>query len=379
MKIVYIVESLVLRGGCERIVTEKANFLADKLGYDISIIVCSQHSEQQNAFSLSNSVKQINLGLPLYSQYQYKYPMRLWIKKVTTSNLRKSITDCVHAINPDILIGMGHFKANIICNIDCRAKKIIECHEARFFTQSGLANHQNMLSKLFTKLNRLYYFHTIEKKADVVVTLTEGDKCLWNKAKHVEVIPNFSDLEVSKTSLCNSKRIIAVGRLSWEKGYDRLIEIWELVIKEAHDWYLDIYGEGDLEDSLIEVIRKRKIKNIRILPTTNSISQEYSKSSICVMTSYFEGFALVLLEALKHGVPCIAFDCPFGPASIIQNGRCGFTIKNGDTRQFVEKLSLLIHNEEMRKEFSLYSIKRASDFSIDSIMKKWVIVFESLL
>ena len=123
MKILYIVESLVLRGGCERIVTEKANYLADNLGYDIYIIVCSQHSKQKNAFSLSNSVKQINLGLPLYSQYQYKYPMRLWIKKKTASNLRKSITDRVRAINPDILIGMGHFKANIICSIDCRAKK----------------------------------------------------------------------------------------------------------------------------------------------------------------------------------------------------------------------------------------------------------------
>lgn len=379
MKIVYIVESLVLRGGCERIVTEKANYLADNLGYDIYIIVCSQHSKQKNAFSLSNSVKQINLGLPLYSQYQYKYPMRLWIKKKTASNLRKSITDRVRAINPDILIGMGHFKADIICSIDCRAKKIIECHEARLFTQSGLANHPNKLSKLFTKLNRLRYFQTVEKKADIVVTLTEGDKLLWSKAKRVEVIPNFSNLEVSKISLCNSKRVIAVGRLSWEKGYDRLIEIWQHVIKEAHDWHLDIYGEGDLESYLIEVIRKRKIKNIRILPSTNAISQEYSKSSICVMTSYYEGFALVLLEALKHGVPCIAFDCPFGPASIIKNNQCGYTIKNGDTKLFVEKLGLLIHNEEMRKEFSKYAIKRADEFAIDTIMKKWNNIFESLL
>ena len=379
MKIVYIVESLVSRGGCERIITEKANYLADKFGYDISIIVCSQHPEQQNAFRLSSSVKQINLGLPLYSQYQYKYPMRLWIKMTTLTKLRESISDCIRAINPDIMIGMGHFKANLICSIDCRAKKIIECHEARFFTQSGLANHQNRLSKLFTKFNRLFYFHTIEKKADIVVTLTEGDKRLWNKAKRVEVIPNFSNLEVSNISLCNSKRIIAVGRLSWEKGYDRLIKIWERVVKENQDWHLDIYGEGDLKSSLNEVIRKRKIKNIQILPTTNNISQEYSNSSICVMTSYFEGFALVLLEALKHGVPCIAFDCPFGPASIIKNSQCGFIIKNGDTGQFAEKLSLLIHNDEMRKEFSNNSIKRAEEFAIDTIMKKWMILFESLL
>lgn len=377
-KIVYVVESLVGTGGVERIVTEKTNFLSERCGYDVTIIVCTQHDNQPNAFPLSKYVKQINLGLPLYSQYRYKYPKRLWIKYITSHQFKSTITQEVQQLDPDILIGMGHFKANMICSINCRAKKIIECHEARFFTQSGMANHQNKISRLFTKFYRTLYFRTIEKKADVIVTLTEGDKLLWNKAKRIEVIPNFSNIQVAQISSCHSKRVIAVGRLSWEKGYDRLIDIWELVSRKNPDWQLDIFGEGELEKNLNYKIAKKHINNITIHPTTKDISYEFSKSSICVMTSYYEGFALVLLEALKHGVPCIAYDCPFGPASIIEDNRCGYLIDNGNINVFAKKLCTLMNDEDARKKFSKESIKRSKDFAIDTIMGKWVSLFESM-
>ena len=377
-KIIYVLESLASTGGVERILTEKANYLSEHYGYDITIIVCTQHPDQPNAFQLSNTVNQICLSIPLYSQYYYKYPKRLWKKYILIKSLKTALKEKIIHFNPDILIGIGHFKANMICSINCRAKRIIECHEARYFTQSGMANHQNMISKLFTRIFRTFYFRTIEKKADVVVTLTEGDKLLWNNAKRIEVIPNFSNMQVSLTSSCYSKRIIAVGRLSWEKGYDRLIDIWELVSRKKTEWQLDIFGEGELERSLNYKIEKKQINNIAIHPTTNNISYEFSKSSICVMTSYYEGFSLVLLEALKHGVPCVAYDCPFGPASIIQDNRCGFLIDNDNINLFAQKLCILMDEDNTRKEFSLESIKRAKDFSVDTIMRKWIDLFESL-
>ena len=164
MKIVYIIGSFVIKGGAERILSEKANYFADKCRYDVTIVICTQYPKQSNAYYLSNAVKQIFLDIPLYSQYKYKYPMRLWIKRATNNLLRKSLTKCIQSLNPDYLIGMGHFKANMICSIDCRAKKIIECHEARYFTQSSYANHQSQIIKLFTKFYRKRYFRTIEKK-----------------------------------------------------------------------------------------------------------------------------------------------------------------------------------------------------------------------
>lgn len=378
MTIVYVMESLVPKGGTERIISEKANYLAEQYKYNVYIITCTQQQDQPNAFQLSSSVHQIKLAIPYYSQFCYKYPKRFFVKLSINKKLKEAIIEAVQQINPDILIGIGHYKADLISSIKCRAKKIIECHEARFFTQSGMANHQNVLSKLFTKFYRKLYFRTIERKADVIVTLTEGDKLLWNKAKRIEVIPNFSNIQVSQISSCHSKRVIAVGRLSWEKGYDRLIDIWELVSRKSPDWQLDIFGEGELEKNLSYKIAKKHINNITIHPTTNNISYEFSKSSICVMTSYYEGFALVLLEALKHGVPCVAYDCPFGPASIIEDNRCGYLIDNGNINVFAKKLCTLMNDENARKKFSKESIKRSKDFAIDTIMGKWINLFESL-
>lgn len=378
MKIVYIIETLVSNGGTERMVSEKANYLAEKLGHDVYIIVCTQQQNQPNAYHLSRHIKQIYLGIPLYSQYKYKYPKRLWIKQKIENEFRYLLTKEIQSLDPDILIGMGHFKADVICNIECKAKKIIECHEARYFTLSGMSQHQNFISKIYLYLFRKKYFKIIETKADAVVTLTQGDKQLWNKARYVEVIPNFSPMPIQQTSSCETKRIIAVGRLSWEKGYDRLLSIWKEIERKYPDWHLDVFGEGELEKNLKFVIARNGLKNITIRKFTYNISHEYANSSICVLTSYYEGFALTLLEALKHGVPCVAFDCPFGPASIIENNKCGFLVKDSDINKFVEKLSLLMKDTFLRKAFSKAAIKRSEYFSIDFVMSQWETLFKKL-
>ena len=378
MKIVYITESLVTAGGVEKMLSEKANYLADVCGYDVTIIVCSQSSLQSNYFTLSSSVNQINLNIPLYAQYRYKYPKRLWIKYLTNKQLKSVLSETIHKLSPDIIVGMGHFKADIICDIECKAKKIIESHEARMFTQSGLSQHQSRLSGLYQKYYRKHYFKKIEKKADVVVTLTGGDKVMWGKAKRVEVIPNFSTMPIISLSNCNAKRIISVGRLSWEKGYDRLLKIWETISPRFPDWHLDIFGEGELKQSINSTIADKGLKNIFIHNFTKSINTEYAKSSICVVTSYFEGFSLVLLEALKHGVPCIAFDCPFGPSSILENERSGFLIEDGNVHLFIEKLSLLMNDIDLRKKISKEAVQRSEVFSINRVMRQWEELFESL-
>ena len=379
MRIVYIIGSLATQSGANRMVTEKANIFATQFNYDLTIITCVQHQNETNTYTLSNAVKQVNLDIPLFAPYKYKYPKRFWIKWSVSRLLRKRVTETVQQIDPDILIGVAQYKADMISRINCRGKKIIECHEARTFTLSGLGMNLSFLSRLLLYFNRYRYFRTIERHADVIVPLTEKDKLLWKKAKHVDVIPNFSTMEVTKYSDCISKRIIVVGRLEWEKGYGRLLEIWKIVSSRYPEWKLDIFGEGSLQKTMETIIRNNNIKNIEIHNFTRNISQEYTNSSICTVTSCFEGFSLVILEAMKHGVPCISFDCPFGPGSIIQDCLNGFLVIDGDIRLFAERLCLMIEDTKMRKDFSKEAIRRANEFDIEAVIDTWKTVFESVL
>jgi hypothetical protein len=116
-------------------ITEKVNYLSERLGYDITIITCFQLSNEDNHFNASNKIKQINLEIPFFSQYRHQYPKRLWVKWKMNRLLRKSIQRAVTQIDPDILIGVSRFEANYISSLKCRAKKIIECHEARYNTR----------------------------------------------------------------------------------------------------------------------------------------------------------------------------------------------------------------------------------------------------
>lgn len=373
MKVVYILPVLGKCGGAERIVTEKANYLAEKFGYDIYIINMFQKEGSPYFYPLSKLVKIFNLGIPYNTQYHYKYPIRLWFKIKINHNMKQLLSQTINTINPDILIGVSYSCADIVCKIPSTAKKIIECHEPKCLT--SLSNYTSIVSKAYEKL---IYNRTIENKADIIVTLTKESISEWKKARHVEVIPNFSTMSVSNYSDCEKKRIIAVGRLEKGKGYERLIDIWEKISIQHPDWSLDIFGEGSQRNNLQEIINNRSIKRVQIHHATNDISKEYANSSICVLTSYFEGFSLVLLEALKHGVPCIAFDCPYGPAGIIKDNQCGFLIGNGNISLFTKELNHLIENESLRKKFSQEAIKRAKAFDIDIIMNKWKELFEGL-
>ncbi len=380
MKIVYIIDSLASKGGAERIFSEKMNYLAINYNYDVLVITCYQFIESMpNTYPLSDKVKQINLSIPAYLQYKHRYPKRLWFKWGYSRELSKKLTETINAINPDIVIGVGYVFADIVCCIKCRAAKIIESHEARIYTLA-LDNFNNIspIFRPFYKLNRKRYLHTIEKNADVVVTLTKDDAINWRRAKRVEIIPNFSIMPISKLSDSEPKRVIAVGRLVWAKGYDRLLDVWKLVYTKHPDWQLDIFGEGPLEMELRNNIKEDGIRNVSIHPFTNNISNEYANSSICVLTSRFEGFSLVILEAMRHGVPCISFDCPYGPKDLIDQGRSGFVIENGNIDQFADKLNYLIDHIEMRKQFGNAATKIAQNYNVDEIMKKWKSLFEAL-
>jgi glycosyltransferase involved in cell wall biosynthesis len=292
--------------------------------------------------------------------------------------LKKSINEAVKQVDPDILIGVSRFKANYISTIKCRAKKIIECHESKYNTKYDASEKHSVSVRLFLNIYRRIYFRAIERNADAVITLTKKDKLLWKRAKYVVVIPNFSTMFISNISDCTPKRVIAIGRLTWEKGFGRLIEAWSIVCSKHTDWHLDIYGQGSMYDTLNTLTNTYKAHNLTFHNYTSNISQEYANSSICAVTSYFEGFSLVLLEAIRHGVPCVAFDCPFGPRSIIDDASNGFLVYDGEIKLFAERLCRLIEDEKLRKQFSISAIEKSKSFDVDTIINKWIDLFAEM-
>ena len=380
MKIVYIIDSLAGRGGAERILSEKMSYLALYDNYEVYVITCYQNPAQQlNAYPLSEKVRQIDLKIPYYSQYHYRYPVRLWKKWQIYRSLKNKLAAMVKSIDPDVLTGLGYFQADVVTGIQCRAKKIVELHEARIFTLSDHGLNRSLFSRLYMRIYRWSYFRTVERQADVVVSLTKGDAYQWRKARRVEVIPNFTMMPVADGQSPREKRVIAVGRLEWQKGFDRLIDLWAVVGKHYPDWRLDIYGSGSLEKDLRQQILSLGLDSqVSIQPFTEHIREEYLRSSVFVLTSRFEGFSLVLLEAAQSGLPSVAFDCPFGPSDLIEDGQSGFLVPDGDTNVFVERLETLLGDESMRQRFSQCAINYVQKFCVDTIMQQWKTLFETL-
>jgi len=379
-KIVYVMDSLASKGGAERIVSEKMSWLVDVAGYEVHVVTCYQDSSTMvNAYPLSQRVNQINLNIPYYSQYRYRYPSRLWVKWKLHRQLLRQLNLTVNMLNPDVLVSMGYFLADVVSCLPCKARKIVESHESRLFLMSDHGLSRGILSKWFMSFYRSRYLRCVERNADVVVTLTHDDARHWAASRRVEVIPNFTIMTNTVQHDAAARRVIAVGRLEWQKGFDRLIAAWQLIASRHPDWRLDIFGDGTLEQDLKRQIAEAGLQqSAAIHPFTANIQDEYAHSAVLALSSRFEGFGLVLIEAMQNGVPCVVFDCPFGPSEVILDGQCGFVVADGDTKQFAEKLSQLMADDNMRARFSASAQERAKCYDQPTVMSQWEQLFNSL-
>ena len=212
----------------------------------------------------------------------------------------------------------------------------------------------------------------------MIVTLTDRDKTNFKikfavKDSKVISIPNWveNSLNLSKYDIF-SKKIITVGRLERVKGYDKLIEVAKIVKMYHPDWKWDIFGNGSMYEELNEKIKKEELEDFLFLKgNTKNIENIYRQYSFFVMTSYYEGLPLVLLEAQMNSLPIISFDCPTGPSEIIDNDENGYLIKCYDVKQMANKIIDLIECEQIRKSFSIKSDKNLKKYSKQEVLKKW--------
>jgi len=349
MRLLYITNGITGIGGLERVLSVKASYLADNLDYEIYII--SFNEEGKDTF--------------------YKFSPRIIFHSVKKDSIGYflGIRRIVREFNPNIISvcddGLKGFFVPLW--IGSKARIIYERHISKeVVTRGRKPGIKQKLSFVLMNIgSRLY---------DRFVVLTNDNKRQW-KLQNITVIPNPLPFYPDYLSNSSNKRIIAVGKVCNQKGYDLLHKAWKLIEHKYPEWHIDIYGSCTNNNRLSEIM---KDSSISIKNPVKDIQHEYCSSSIYVLPSRYEGFGMVLIEAMACGIPCIAFDCPCGPRDIIKDGEDGFLVENGNIEQFAVKLSTLIEDGELRKKMSKNARHNVRRYKVDIIARQWDKLFRSL-
>ena len=209
--------------------------------------------------------------------------------------------------------------------------------------------------------------------------MTEKSKASWPELSNVEVIPDPLPFHVDTKSSLASKRIITIGRYAYQKGYDMLLHAWAEIEKNKLDWQLAIYGMGDrtpYQNQEIEL--GLDTARCQLNGPVDNVSKEYLNSSIFVLPSRFEGFGLVIIEAMSCGVPVVAFNCPMGPDEIITDGEDGYLVPVGDVHALADKLQILMQDEDMQRRFSESACRHSAKYHLEEISRQWIHLFNQL-
>lgn len=374
--IAYIYSQLTINGGTDRILTDKANYLAEH-GYEITIITESQ-MEKPFVYPLSPKVKLIDIGLDYDKQYNHNIIYRCILFVTYSYFYKKRLSRVLNEIRPDIVVSLMGRSLDFITQIKDGSIKLGEAHTTKNHLRSlHLLEQKNVFYKLLAKFIKRKQINNVQKLSALVL-LTPEDAKDWGIETKTYIIPNFVKSIPKETANLKNKKVIMVGRYNDAKGYEYLVEAWKIVHQKHPDWSLNIYGSGELHDNVERWILDSNLQDTMIMhEPTNDIMQKYLESSICVVSSVYEGFSMTILEAMACGVPCVSFDCPYGPHNIIKNGEDGILVEYLNSQALGNNICNLIENEELRIRLGHNARVNVQRFSEDIIMKKWIELFNS--
>lgn len=374
MKIVYCIAGTYNAGGMERVMTNKANWLSEH-GYDVAIITTDQKGREP-FFQLDGVIKCIDLDINYADNNGKSFINKLIHYPIKQYRHKKRLTKLLMKLQADIVVCMFNNDASFMYKIKDGSRKVLEIHFSKFKKlQYGREGLWKWADEWRTKRE-----NKIVRHFDKFVVLTKEDASYWGNLPNITVISNARTFERNETASLENKRILAVGRLEYQKGFDTLIDIWGEVCKQTEEWRLDIVGDGVLRDALQNKINEYGIENrTAIVKSTNNIKEFYLESSIVAMTSRYEGLPMILLEAQAFGLPIVSFACKCGPRDIIADGWDGYLISEGNNERFIQKLMELMKDETQRKTMGKHAITSSMRFSREKIMNEWTNLFDYLV
>ena len=331
-------------------------------------------------FPLSDKVHVINLNLGFEELWEKPFWVKVVLYLKKQHRYRKMLRAELIRISPDITISTLRREINFINDIDDGSVKIGELHLSRAnFRESGSGN-PNVLRRWFHTWWRKGLVTSL-RKLGKFVTLTDKAMSEWPELSNTVMIPDPLTLDVNvQSTQQKSKRVIAIGRYAYEKGYDLLLRAWALVEKQYPDWSLDVFGMGNRQpyEQLLAELNLNPEK-CRLHGVLSDVKKEYQNGSILVLPSRTEGFGLVLLEAMAFGVPVVAFDCGSGPSSIVSDGKNGFLVRPYDIGVFAERMMQLMEDDDLRRTMGSNGVQKARQYTIDKIGLQWKQLFEELM
>lgn len=378
LKLAYCIPSIAMIAGGQRVLCIKANYFVEYLGYEVHIIVTDEGNKEPY-FKLHPSIQIHNLDLNYGGGNKpiYKRVISYFYKKYLH---RKRLNNCLNEIKPDFTVLMVRRELEFINKMTDGSMKIAENHiekdkylndadiTLRRYCPNILWNWQR--KKTIKRLQQLQKF--------IVLTYEDADK--WNELNNVVVIPNPLTILPTKISTNRLKQVAAVGRYTPQKGFDMLILAWKIVAEKHRDWVLRIFGDGWMRECLQKQIEENGLEDCCYLEySVSNIVEKYQESSIFVLSSRYEGFGLVLVEAMACSLPVVSFACPCGPKDIIADGTDGFLVPLGSIEELADKISYLIGHDNVREQMGIEGVLKAKNYSIETIGMQWKDLFEKLI
>lgn len=340
--IMLFAQGLRNRAGIERMTVHLANLLAKS--YDVSIVLIEPFSYETSPYKLDSRV--------------YVESLHSAFKGLNVDNICK-LRSVVKRISPDVLITVATPLVRISAPaiLGLRIKNIAWEH---FNLYAG------------SKIGSVWkWISTFCVDRTIVLCNDDAENFRKVRARNVSAIYNFSSIgEENEPSECTKKVLLAVGRHAHQKGFDMLIKAWTKV--EANDWKLKIVGSGQLLQDNIRLAESLGVaESIIFQDATPDIIGEYKNASCFVLSSRYEGFGMVLIEARMMGLTCVSFDCQTGPREIIRDGVDGFLVPTEDIDALAAKLTEVLAYDNL-KELGVIARQDAMQrYGVDSASMSW--------
>ena len=361
----------------ERVMLNKIAWIKSHTDWEVKVVTTDQH-HRPTFYPLPDGVTMQDLDIN-YSDDNSKHPLLKIAGYLRRRQVhRRRLTELLMRERADIVVSLFPSESSFIPSIADGSRKVLELHLCKFFRlQYGRHGLLGWIDRWRTRMDE-----RLVRRFDSFVVLTREDRGYWGEMPNITVIPNAALPMGDHRSTGERKRIIAVGRLDYQKGFDRLLQAWKLVQETGRydGWRLDIFGQGEWRDMLENFIRNNGMETTaRVNAPTKDIAAEYADSAMLVMSSHYEGFPMVMIEAMACGLPVVTFDFKCGPKDIVRDGRNGILVPNDDIAALAQGMMRMMDDDDARRRMSDEARKVVDEYSEARVMGMWKELFEDLV